>query len=72
MPPVYYRPPNDKGVGYYNPNQPYVPGQPRIDERGNKIYGPKPGEPGFIDIGKWRGGANPKGPISKPTPVTKK
>ena len=71
-PPVYYRPPNDKGVGYYNPNQPYVPGQPRINERGQPVWGPKPGEPGFIDIGKWREGANPKGPISKPTPVKKK
>ena len=71
-PPVYYRPPNDKGVGYYNPNQPYVPGQPRINERGQPVWGPKPGEPGFIDIGKWREGANPKGPISKPTPVMKK
>jgi len=64
-----YTPPNEKGVGTRDKDQPYVPGQPRYDERGQPIWGPKPGEPGFIDFDKWREGANPRGPgvpVSQP------
>lgn len=46
--PPAYTPPNKNGIGTWNPNQPYVPGQPRIGFDGRPIYGPAPGEPGYI------------------------
>lgn len=72
-----YTAPGGGGIGSFNPNQPHVPGQPRVNIDGRPVYGPKPGEPGFIDTGAWRRGALPVVPgKTKPTldqkPATKR
>jgi hypothetical protein len=57
-PPAYTQP-NAKGIGSWNPNQPYVPGQPRVGFDGRPYYGPKPGEQGYIDPDAFHRGAQP-------------